>query len=114
MAVFQIIKEDIRNDNAAHPPHGEAIEKQHRFERVAFAHHGAVEGMDVWDFPDGARLNGVEVDNLVVLGRNAPQPYIVEGAEEVEALHEVGRQREALSVHLDRLDGLLIGEVCSP
>lgn len=58
--------------------HREAIEKEHRFERVAFAHHGAVEGKDVWDFPDGARLHGVEVDNLVVLGRNAPQPYIVE------------------------------------
>lgn len=34
-----------------------------------------------------------------------------EGAEEVEALHEIVRQRETLSVNLDRLDGLLIGEV---
>lgn len=58
--------------------HREAIEKEHRFDRVAFAHHGAVEGKDVWDFPDGKRLHGVDVDNLVILGRNAPQPYHLE------------------------------------
>lgn len=58
--------------------HREAIEKEHRFKRVVFAHHGAVEGKDVWDFPDGTRLHGVDVDNLVVLGRNAPPPYELE------------------------------------
>lgn len=58
--------------------HREAIEKEHRLQRVVFAHHGAVEGKDVWDFPDGKRLHGVEVDNLVVLGRNAPPPYELE------------------------------------
>lgn len=58
--------------------HREAIEKEHRFERVAFAHHGAVEGKDVWDFPDGKHLHGVDVDNLVILGRNAPPPYELE------------------------------------
>lgn len=58
--------------------HREAIEKEHRFDCVAFAHHGAVEGKDIWDFPDGKRLHGVDVDNLVILGRNAPQPYHLE------------------------------------
>ena len=58
--------------------HREAIEREHRFKRVAFAHHGAVEGKDVWDFPDGKRLHGMDVDNLVVLGRNAPPPYELE------------------------------------
>ena len=58
--------------------HREAIEKEHRFDRIAFAHHGAVEGKDIWDFPDGKRLHGVDVDNLVILGRNAPQPYHLE------------------------------------
>ena len=58
--------------------HREAIEAEHSFERVSFAHHGAVEGQDIWDFPDGTKLNGANVDNLVVLGRSAPPPYEAE------------------------------------
>lgn len=58
--------------------HREAIEAEHTFERVSFAHHGNVEGQDAWDFPDGTRLRGAEVDNLVVLGRSTPQPYVLE------------------------------------
>ncbi|WP_203582963.1 hypothetical protein, partial [Ruegeria sp. PrR005] len=43
-------------------------------------------------------------------GNQQPAAYELhpsrERAEEVEALNEVGRQRETISVNLDRLDGL--------
>jgi hypothetical protein len=58
--------------------HREALEKEHTFARVSFAHHGNVEGQDVWEFPDGTRLHGAAIDNLVVLGRNTPMPYVME------------------------------------
>jgi hypothetical protein len=56
----------------------EKMEKEQEFARVAFAHFGAVEGKDIWEFPDGARLKGAEVDNLVIIGRSAPRPWVME------------------------------------
>lgn len=58
--------------------HREALEKEFKFPRAAFAHHGAVEGQDSWVFGDGTKLKGVEVDNLIVVGRNAPLPWVLE------------------------------------
>lgn len=51
------------------------LEEEHEFERVVFGHFGAVQGQDVWHFPDGATLKGAEIDNLVLFGRTTPPAY---------------------------------------
>lgn len=44
---------------------------------VAFGHHGAIEGQDVWDF-EGEMVKGAEIDNLMIIGRNLPPPWEAE------------------------------------
>lgn len=44
---------------------------------VAFGHHGAIEGQDVWAFGD-EMVKGAEIDNLVIIGRSLPPPWEVE------------------------------------
>ncbi|TCP59773.1 hypothetical protein EV663_11669 [Rhodovulum bhavnagarense] len=56
----------------------EAMEAEHTFERVVFAHYGKVQGQDRWEFPDGTKLHGAEIDNLFLIGRYAPMPYVME------------------------------------
>lgn len=51
------------------------LEEEQAFERVSFGHFGAVQGQDLWHFPDGAILKGAEIDNLVLFGRTTPPAY---------------------------------------
>jgi hypothetical protein len=60
-----IVKKEVRR----------LLEEEHAFERVSFGHFGAVQGQDVWQFPDGTVLKGAEIDNLALFGRMTPPAW---------------------------------------
>lgn len=53
------------------------MESEHRLPNVAWGHLGGIEGQDVWEIA-GVDVKGAEIDNLVLIGRNLPQPYVLE------------------------------------
>jgi hypothetical protein len=53
------------------------MEDEHRLPKVEWGHLSGIEGQDVWQIA-GVDVKGAEIDNLVLIGRNLPQPYVIE------------------------------------